>query len=92
MAENEAYGLCRLGWQYNGSNLSFSSPYMIVSMIKNTYELSASHLSRATAIFVVDGCQFGCSWIFGLKLELMACADLVGSTMDQIYIFTDLTC
>ena len=63
---------------------------MIVSMIRNTDELSASHLSRTTAIFVVDGCQFGPSWIFGLKMELMACADFVGGTTDKSYLFTDL--
>ena len=33
LAENGAYGLCRLGWRYNGAKLSFSSPYMIVSII-----------------------------------------------------------
>ena len=53
------------------------------------YEL---HLSRATAIFVVDGCQFGPSWIFGLKIELMVCAGLVGGTTEQGYLFNDLTC
>ena len=63
---------------------------MIVSMIRNTDELSASHLSRTTAIFVVDGFQFDPSWIFGLKMELMACADLVGGTMDQSCHFPDL--
>ena len=36
--------------------------------------MSALHLSRATDIFVVDCCQFGQSWIFGLKMELIACA------------------
>ena len=50
-------------------------------MIRITYELSASHLSRATAIFVVDVCQFGPSWIFCLKMELVACANLVGVTI-----------
>ena len=60
------------------NNTSFSWPYMIVSMVLNSSELSASHLSRVTAIFVVDCCQFGPSWIFGLKMELMACAGLVG--------------
>ena len=59
-------------------------------MIWNTDELSASHLIRATAIFVVDCCQFGPSWIFGLKMELMACASLVGSTTEQSCIFTDI--
>ena len=63
---------------------------MIVSMKLNTPKLSLSHLSPATAIFVVDGCQFGPSWIFGLKMELMACADLVGVTTEQIYIFPGL--
>ena len=61
----------------------FSWSYMIVSMIWNTSELSELHLSGATAIFVVDYCQFGPSWIFGLKMELTACADLVGGTTDQ---------
>ena len=45
-------------------------------MIRNTSELSALHLSRATAILVVDWCQFGPSWIFGLKMELMPYAGL----------------
>ena len=90
--DNGAYSLCRLGSRYNGAKLSFYWPYTIVSMIWNTSELSASHLSRATAIFVVDWCQFGPSWIFGLKMGLMACADLVGGTTEQIYLFTGLTC
>ena len=82
-AENGAYGLCRLGWRYNESKMWFSWPYMIVSMIWNTSELSASHLSCATAIFVVDCCQFGPSWMFGLKMELMVWADLAGDTTDK---------
>ena len=48
--------------------------------------MSASHLSRATAIFVVDCCQFGPSWMFGLKMELMVCVGLIGGTMDK-YVF-----
>ena len=40
-------------------------------------KLYASLLSRATAILVVDGCQFGPSWISGLEMELMACAIVV---------------
>ena len=52
--------------------------------------MSALHLSRATAIFVVDWCQFGPSCIFGLKMELMACADLVGVTTEQSCIFPEL--
>ena len=61
-------------------------------MILNTSKLSALYLSRATAIFVVDCCQFGPSWIFGLKMELIACADLVGSTTEHSCLFPDLTC
>ena len=38
-----------------------------INDIKNS-ELSASHLSHATAIFVVDCCQFGPSWIFILSM------------------------
>ena len=52
--------------------------------------MSVLYLSRATAIVVVDCCQFGPSWIFGLKMELMACADLVGGTTEQSCIFTDI--
>ena len=59
-------------------------------MIWNTYEMFALHLSRATAIFVVDCCQFGPSWMFGLKIELMACAGLVGGTTEQSSLFPDL--
>ena len=47
-------------------------------------------LSRATAMLVVDCCQFGSSWMFELKMELMACADLVGGKKEQSYIFIDL--
>ena len=59
-------------------------------MTWNTYELSEFHLSRATAIFVVDCCQFGPNWMFGLKMELMACAEMVGSTTEQRCLFTDI--
>ena len=54
---------------------------MIVSIILNISELSASHLSHVTAVFVVDGYQFGPSWIFGPKKKLMACANLVCGTI-----------
>ena len=91
-AGNGAYGLGQLGWQYNGAKLYFSWSYMILSMIWNTPKLSASHLSHATAIFVVDCCQFGPSWIFCLKIDLMACASLVGGTTEQMCLFPDLIC
>ena len=48
--------------------MSFYWSYMIVSMIWNTSELSASQLSRATAIFVVDCCKFGPSLMFILSM------------------------
>ena len=91
-AENGAYGLCWLGWRYNGENLYFSWPYMIVSMIWNTSELSASHLSCDTAIFAADCFQFVSSWIFGLKMKLMAYPELVGGTTEKSYLFPDLIC
>ena len=69
-AENGAYGLCRLGWRYNGAKLSFSWTYMIVSMIWNTSKLSASHLSHATAIFVVDYANLALAGFLGWKLSL----------------------
>ena len=52
--------------------------------------MSALHLSRATAIVVVDFCQFGPSWMFGLKMELMVFAGLVGNTEEQRCLFPDL--
>ena len=59
-------------------------------MIWNTSKLSTLHLSCATAIFVVDSCQFGPSWISGMKIELMACSGLVGGTTDQSCLFPKL--
>ena len=59
-------------------------------MIWNTFQMSVLLLSRATAISVVDCCQFGPNWIVWLKMELMVCAGLVGSTMEQSCIFTDI--
>ena len=64
--------------------------YMLLSIILNASELSVLHLIPATAIFVVDCCQFGPSWIFGLKMELMVCAGLVGVTTEQMCLFPDL--
>ena len=64
---------------------------MMISMILNNSELSALHLSCAEFIFVVDWYQFGPSWVFGQKMELMACAGLVGVITEQICLFPDLT-
>ena len=65
--------------------------YELINDVKYS-KLSSLHLSRATAIFVVDCCQFVPSFIFGLKTEHMACADLVGGTMEQSCLFPDLLC
>ena len=59
-------------------------------MIWNTSEISPSHLSRATAIFVVDCYQIGPSWIFWLKMERMVCADMVGGTTEKSCLFVTL--
>ena len=82
-AENEAYGLCRLGWRYNGAKLYFYWPCMIASLIWNIYELSALHLRPVTAFCFVVCCQISFSWMIGLEMGLMACADLVGGTTKQ---------
>ena len=66
---------------------------LYVSINDSTHpKLSVLHLSPATAIFVVDCCQFGPSWIFRLKMELMSCAGLVGGTKEQRCLFNDLIC
>ena len=83
-AENGAYGLRWLVWRYNGAKLYFPWPNMILSMIWKSFEISVLHLSRATVIFVVDCCQFRPNWMFWLKMELMACANLVGGELFQI--------
>ena len=69
-AENGSYYLCRLGWRYNGAKLSFSWPYMIVSMIWNTSKLSPSQLSRATAILLLIGANLALTGYLGRKLSL----------------------
>ena len=40
--------------------------------------------------FVVECYTFGPSWMFGLKMDLMACADLIGGTTEQSCLFPDL--
>ena len=52
--------------------------------------MSVLNLSPVTAIFVFGCGQFGPSWIFGLKIELIVCAGLVGGTMKQSCIFLTL--
>ena len=59
-------------------------------MILNNSEISALPLSHATSIFVVDCCPFGPSWMFELKMEVTACADLDGGTTEQGFLFPDL--
>ena len=51
--------------------------------------MSDLQLSRVTAVFFVDCCQFGPIWMSGLKIELKACADLVVGTTEQNFIFPD---
>ena len=70
------------------SHLSRDTAILVVDCCQ--FGPSWIHLSRATAMFVVDWCQFGPSWIFGLKMELMACAGLVGGTTEQICLLPDL--
>ena len=72
------------------SKAVFPCPYKLVSMILDNSELSQLHLIRTTAIFVVDDWEFGPSWIFGLKMELMPCSSLVGGKTDQRCLFPDL--
>ena len=90
-AENGAYGLCQLGWWYNGAKLSFSWPYMIVSIIWNNSE---------TVCITPQPCHSHfCCWLlpiwpklgFWLKMELLSCTDLVSGTTVQSCIFPDLT-
>ena len=50
--------------------------------------MSALHNSCAKSIFVVDCCQFGPNSMFVLKMELMACADLVGGTTENFFFLT----
>ena len=69
----------------------FLTLYVSINDMKNS-KLSASHLNRAIAIFVVDGCQFGPSCVFGLKIELMVCADFVRGSTKQSCLFHDLIC
>ena len=76
-AENGASGLCRLGWRYNWARLTFAWPYIIVSMIWKNSNLSALHLSCAIATFVIDCWQFGLSWVFGMKMELIPVPPLI---------------
>ena len=63
---------------------------LYVSINDSTHpKLSVLHLSPATAVFLVYYCQFGPSWFFGLKMEHMACAGLVGGTTEKSCIFSD---
>ena len=59
-------------------------------MIWNNSETVSITPQLYHSIFVVDCCQFGPSWIFGLKMELMVCADLVRGTTEKSCLFPDL--
>ena len=84
-------------YEISSSHLSRSTDIIVVdccqfgtTRIWNTSEPSELHLSRATAISVVEYCQLGPSWMFRLKIEIMACAGLIGETMEQSCRFPDL--
>ena len=81
--KNRAYSLCWILWRYKGAQLSFSWPYMIVSIIWITSELSASHLIRATSIFVPI-------WMLGLKIKLMTCAKWLAVELIKAVFFLTL--
>ena len=59
-------------------------------MIWNTSDLSVSHLGRATAIFVVDRCQFGPNYSFGLKLSLWPVPDWLAVQLSKAVFFLTL--
>ena len=59
-------------------------------MIWNTSYLTASNLSHDTAKFIVHCCQVRPSYMFGIKMELMSCADLVGGTTEKSCLFHEL--
>ena len=68
----------------------FPTSYDIINDMKNSITVCITPKPCHNFIFGVDCCQFGPNWMFGLKMELMACADLVGSTTEQSCIFPDL--
>ena len=70
-----AYGLCRLGWCYNRANLSFPWPYIIVSMIWNTYEMFALQLTRATAFYLLIAANLTQAGFLGWKWSLWPIPD-----------------
>ena len=69
----------------------FLTLYFIINDMKLFLTVGIT-LICATAIFVVDCCRYGPSWMFGPKMDLMACAGLVGGTMEQSCLFPDLKC
>ena len=67
--------------------------WLVVQRIKPVFYLifiySINDMKYFQNVFVVDCCQFGFTWNFGLKTDLMACADLVGGTTEQGCLFPD---
>ena len=59
-------------------------------MILNTPETASITPHPCHSHLFVDCCQFGPSWIFGLKMELMVCAGLVRGTMEKSCLFPGL--
>ena len=84
---NQSYG----EWcAQTGKGVKYLFYLTLYKIIKYTKHFQNVCITPQPAIFVVDCCQFGPSWMFGLKTELMACADLVGSTTEQSCIFPHL--
>ena len=76
-----AYGLCRLGWWYNGAKLYFYLPYMIVSMIWNTSKnFSITPQPCHSHFLLLIDVNLALAVFLGWKLALMASA---GGTTEQ---------
>ena len=58
---------------------------------QSTTKMAVARLRGDADIFVVDCCQFVPCWIFGLLMEFMVCAGLVGGTKEQSRLFADNT-
>ena len=71
-------------------NCKQSTTKMDVARLRCNADSSEEFHIIDTSVFVVYCCLFGPSWMFGLKIELMACAGMVGGTTEQSCLFPDL--
>ena len=69
-AENGAYGLCQIGWRYNGAKLSFYWPCMIVSMIINTSETVSITPQPAQPFYLLIAANLALAGFLGWKWSL----------------------